>query len=415
MKFVALALFLLMVNVSAYAQDHIVCDKAKKTGLIEGKSGWIFRTKTDFQSDFAANDDLKKQFLLLNEAFKNKNIELIIALLPTRGILHHQYDISGFDPVEATRSYQNLVTDLEFQGLNVASVEDFASDQGGYYQRDHHWNVNGARMMAQAVAEKVKSLPVYQNLDKKKFQTDQVDDAQHWGSFSTLLKEVCEGSIPHEDAEIYKTYPVEEDLFSAEKTPEIILLGTSNSDQEASKANFEGFLKEYISADVANLSISGGGFDTSILQYLSSVEYVENRSKVIVWEFPVYQSFRNLNFYKQAVPAVHGECGSNAVYNHDVMIKDNKFKLSLDEPVVVDNLYMALNIPEFNKSKMRVVLNYASGKREPFDFKRSKFYEGDGKFFLDLGDDEVLQSVEGLLPAGDYGNGTISLCRYSSS
>ena len=64
--------------------------------IIEGKDGWLFRSKTDFQTDFSIKPNIKESLVSLHKAFKSKNIDLVIVPLPTRGMAQAEF-IQNYD------------------------------------------------------------------------------------------------------------------------------------------------------------------------------------------------------------------------------------------------------------------------------------------------------------------------------
>ena len=418
-------LLFLLLFFSVPAQAQMLCDAMQKdkiykgedksyAKIIEGKDGWLFRSKTDFQTDFSIKPNIKEILVSLHKAFKSKNIDLVIVPLPTRGMAQAEFIQNyDFDKKVARQSYNALIQDLVGAGMIVAAYQEGASKENFFYKQDHHWRAEGAKRTAEIVAAKIKSLDVYKDLPKKTFSTEMVEKKSFKGRFAKFVEKHCKGVIFNEEIKTYKTYATDEDLFGDGGTPEIILIGTSNSDNEASQANFEGFLKQSIGADIKNLSISGGGFDSAMLQWLASGEYAEQKPKILIWEFPMYKDFKNQDFYRQAIPAIYGACHDKALFSQDVEVLDNKFKVTLTEPVRGD--YIIFNLPDFNKDKLRVIFQYQDKSKDSVDIERSKFYEADGKFFINLEKDKALSSFKVLLPDGEYTDGNMSVCHYSAS
>ncbi len=417
---------------NAHAQDLNFCEALSKDGiykenssykkLVEGKDGWIFRTKTDFTDNFKMNSALKERFTRLQKALKNQNIELVIALLPTRGMIHRKMvDYPRYDADVAIKSHDELLEGVKEVGIPIAAVEDFETPQDFYYKRDHHWNASGAKLMAEKVAVEVKKLSVYADIPKIPYKTESADTLVHKGTFTSFVNKTCSLSIKDETVPAYKTFEVGksevEDLFTDKKKADIVLVGTSNSTQVASHANFDGFLKEYIGADVENLSVSGGGVDTAMLRWFNSEKYKEHKPKIVIWEVPVYQNFKGSPFYRQAIPAVYGDCVGKEVLNEEVLIEKGRFNILesiLKKEITAKNHYLKLKFTDFEGRKFRLTTNYQDGKKDPFGFRRSKFFEPDGVFFLefDQGNESSVSSIEGVMPKGTKGKVRISVCRF---
>lgn len=418
------------LSYSAQAQSLNLCDDLNKDKtykgnssykqLIEGNEGWIFRTKTDFEDDFKINSALKKRFARLHKAFNDQGMDLVIALLPTRGMMHHdKIDYPDYDLNKAVSSYNEVVKTLRDLEISVAAVDNFKGGQDFFYKRDHHWNAAGAKLLAEKVATEIKKLPAYADIPKISYKTDVENTLEHEGTFSDFANEVCGLSIPAEEVPAYKTYEAAsgEDLFNDKARPDIILIGTSNSTQEASHANFDGFLKEYIGADVENNSISGGGVDTGMLDWLSNPEYKSNKPKIVIWEIPIYQNFKGGPFYRQAIPAVYGECKGGEIAKETADIKGGHFSVFsdiADKNISGKDHYMHIAFSDFKERKFRLTTNYKDKTKEPFDIRRSKFYQPDGIFYLEFDQEKenVISSIDGLVPEDTTGKVIVSICSF---
>ena len=385
--------------------------------LIEGKEGWIFRTKTDFNDKFKINQAIKP-LTRLNKVLQEHDMQLVMALLPARGMMHYDLvDYPAYDHEKAIKSYTELVRSLKEIGIPVAAIDDFSAKQDFFYKRDHHWNAEGAKLLAQKTAEEIRKLSIYSSIPKKSFRTEQSGTIFHHESFSEFANKICRSNIQFQQVPTYKTFPVDAALFDNEKPPDIALIGTSNSVQYASDANFEGFLKQYIGADVQNFSVSGGGIDTAMLDWLSSDDYKAHKPKIIIWEVPAYQNFQNLSLYQQVIPAIYGDCENNATATDVVKIENDRFQIFVDikdQNITTKGHYLFLKFSDFKELKFRITKNYTDGSKSLFDFKRTKFYQPDGVFFLEFNQQEekILSFITALMPKGTEGGVTARICRY---
>lgn len=391
--------------------------------IIEGQDGWVFRTKIDFNDAFKMNGSLLENFTRMDAAFKAHDIQLVISLLPTRGLMHHELiDYPYYNFQKSVLSYTALAKNLKDIGIPVASVEDFSPGQNYFYKKDHHWNTQGAMAMAKTTATIIKKLPVYASLTKKKFKTEIIEKAPHEETFTMFINKVCGRDDQFEKHDLYKTYAetsLEDDLFESEVHPDVVLIGTSNSFNYASDANFDGFLREFIGADVENFSVSGGGVDTAMLEWFNSENYQNHKPKIVIWEIPVHQNFKGSSFYRQAIPAIYGDCGDRAVLSGHSDISEGKFKVSFEgkgHKISTKEHYLYLKFSEFKGRRFRSTTHYGDYKKESFDFKRSKFFQSAGTFFLDFDklSNDTITSINGLTPKDTTGDITVKVCRYKS-
>lgn len=395
-----------------FIQPVLACDKLQETGYTMGKEGWIFRDKTDYQEEFKIQPDVLDAFQKFNQGLQKNGIDLIVALLPTRGMMHADKIVGGdYNAHIARKNYNELLRKLKAKNIPTVGLGSVSMSDGFYYKRDHHWSAHGAEAIAKIIADNVQT----KNILQQNFITEKNESVAHVGSFDQKIEKYCGEETDPQMVTTYKTYLANQDIFAEQAVPEIVLVGTSNSDQKASKANFEGFLKQYIGADILNASISGGGVQSAMLQYLSSDLYKNHKPRLIIWEFPVYQAFNDIDFYKQAIPAIYRGCGDDAIMRDTLKIQDNKFSWDIARRVLPRVSYLSLLVKGFKGTKLRVTMMDDNQHRQHFNFERSKFYEADGQFFLDLSNYNNIKKIEAQLSQGDYEDVFIEICPYSNS
>ncbi len=290
--------------------------------LIPGRGGAVFRTKYDFRTDWSVSDKTVDHLLSLQNAFRAHNAELVIVTPPVRGMalsglmLAKYRKQNGIDnPDEVWKSYLQSFNELRDKGVNVVNMDRTEVGSGFFYKRDHHWSAEGARIAAESVAERVKELPVYDKVSRQEFVTNANGKQSYDSAFGKAFKTICQTALPPEQVTEYVTVPAnaakaQDDLFGEKPMPQIVLLGTSNSVSEASMANFEGFLKEHLSADVLNYSKVGGGVDDAIMQYVQSDHFAAKAPKIVIWEIPGHYDLDVMDdkLFNQIIPATERYC-----------------------------------------------------------------------------------------------------------
>lgn len=402
----------------ALSQDDTYKNKKSFRKLVSGKNGWIFRTTTDFQENFDLNDLGVRRFQRLKQAFDTQGMELVIALIPTRGMMHADVVMNdGYDVEVAWKSYNKLAVQLEEHGIPVATATKEAGDF--FYKRDHHWNADGARFMAQQVAEKIHNMTAFSDITKQEYITETGDGAVQGGTFTKFINEKCQSEIVGEDISLFVTARKDQSLFDDQPKADILLVGTSNSTHTASKANFDGFLREYIGADVENISVSGGGEDTAFYNWLHSDAYKDQKPKVVIWEVPVYQGFDSGPFFRQLIPAVYSECDPVTQEEGLVMEKAELFNsVWSNENRTGKDLYALVSVEGKGIRKLRAVTEYESGKKDVVGLQRSKRYEGDNIFYFELNQNrsEIIKTLTLSFPKSAIDlKMKASLCAYPSS
>jgi alginate biosynthesis protein AlgX len=290
--------------------------------LIPGQDGWIFRTNNDFRQNWDTTPHTLDYMKELKAALATRNAELVLVIPPIRGLTSAQKLTSaqratyGLTDLDANwKAYQKMIDDFASTGVITVGIDRAKATENFFYKRNHHWSPEGAKIMAAAVAEKIKGLETYKALLKEKYQTAKVGEDDYDSSFERAFRTICKTKVPPERINLYETSPVtgadkEESLFGEQKSPSVILVGTSNSVNDASKANFEGFLKEYLSVDIDNRAVVGAGIDPSIISYLNSPGFKSPDKKIILWEIPGYYNLNVMDdkLFNQIIPAIYGAC-----------------------------------------------------------------------------------------------------------
>lgn len=368
--------------------------------LLAGDDGWIFRTGNDLQTHLDINDTAIKMIADWQETLKQKGIEFVMVYVPTRGMIHHaninQDDKKayGFTDVDSVwDDYFATIEKMRSSGINVVSVPRPAEGTPFFYKRDHHWNAAGAKRTAEAVAEYVKKMPVYGELKKTTFKTTKKEPYDFFGTTDKVFAKVCNTKQPPERIDIFMTERAEKaqaegDLFGDVPEPEVVLMGTSNSTWEPSFSNFEGFLKEALSADILNMAVSGGGIDTAMISYLNSDHKKAQKAKLIVWEVPGYYNLnKHQGLFRQAIPGLYGDCGKDAIADvKGVKVDDETTQLFEgleDEAMTGNKYYLYLNFSKPVKKPFMVDFRFPKD-RDRTKISRSARYKADGEFYLAL-------------------------------
>ncbi len=374
--------------------------------LIAGKDGWLFRSRLDLKFRFLMTDRTEDSFRRLNDAFKYYGTDLVVAMLPTRGITEHDSLLppysNSYDAKTAAKNYLAMIEDMRGTGIRMADMTGVDAVSNFFLKRDNHWTDKGAAFTAEAVAKTIKGLPVYKSLEKTGFETsdlkEEVLSSHRYGEF---IQQVCGTEIPrqpHEKvtktAEKGKSGVSDSDLFGSAKEPEIALLGTSQStDPEPSYANFEGHMEQLLGVRIANEAISGGSLQGSIGNYLIDGDFKRAKPKVVIWEMGAHYGFNQQSFLREIVPAVFGQCeAKDARAAADVAVE------GVNDPVIFQGLadkklkshkyYVVLDISDKSQRMVKVKFTHADGRTDTVKLERSvrNFPINSGIFFAELSD-----------------------------
>lgn len=433
-KIIIAALILLFPHI-AHAQSQYSCSALREEAsygkeykdlkyLLEGKDGWLFRSGQDLQADYGfrhGNDLLLQK---LTKGLKSKGIDLVIAFPPTRGIAGYQQApltdplANSFDPAMALRGYKKMIEDLNEDGVHIVGTPEVKAREGYFFKADHHWKPAGADEMAQAVATYIKTLPSYAALKKTEYKTVTKPEVDNDPTFGPAIQAICKKNVPPEKVALTETSPAnaaEGDAILGDSKAEIVLVGGSNSNREINDLNFSGRLKEYLSADIYNAAISGGGIDDAIMNYLGSNEYKTNPPKIIIWEIPGYYALDGGvvgTRLRQLQAATFRACdkpiaeSKGAALNGEVLQGQ---KIPSSTPY-----YFGVKFAQPIKEEFTATFTFDNGKTDELKYKPSKGYPGDGAFFYapDAPADANLTSVS---IKGVSGTADVSVCAFPAS
>ena len=99
-------------------------------------------------------------------------------------------------------------------------------------------------------------------------------------------------------------------------------------------ANFDGFLKQALSADVQNMAYAGAGLGTSLFSLLDSSLLADDSIRIAVWEIPGYYDFDEIasGVLAEAIPAVFGDCEDDAILLADMKRGKDAWQTLVEEP-----------------------------------------------------------------------------------
>ena len=155
-----------------------------------------------------------------------------------------------------------------------------------YYRTDTHWNQEGARRAAAAIAA---ALP--RDLPREgEFRTETAPaETDGPGDLLRLmsLDHVPDWLRPRPDRQrVETTSPTEAadagSILDDAPVPPVVLIGSSFS----VNANFHGALQQAAGLKVTNLALAGGGFARAAAAYVTSPAWRETPPRLVVWEMP---------------------------------------------------------------------------------------------------------------------------------
>jgi alginate biosynthesis protein AlgX len=360
--------------------------------IVHGKDGWLFRT-VDFKHDFSARDQSANYFRMLNNALAEKGQQFMVIVQPSRGFMSPEH----IDPADmpkdynadvAKESFLDFIEQMNDWGIPVPDLTSPPDDLKYFRSSDLHWTLDGAKWSAEVVADTIKDMRVYGDLEKKEFVTEKLPQGiTRRGVYYEFLQKICQVNLARETLPLWATAEVgsgaEDDLFGDATIPSTVLLGTSNS--ALAEYNFTGWLKENLKTDVQNASIAGGGFGSSALRYFASDGYIQNPPKLVIWEFLAqhnYNASDSMDDFRQIIPAVWGNCGKDkalATFSSGITKTETDLDTFMKAPM--HNAYLYLEATNPNERTLQLEILYANGEGTITNLSRDKKIENNGKYF----------------------------------
>lgn len=273
---------------------------------IEGRDGVFYRINADLRMNHPFSDQTVDQLAALSEALAEHGTTLIFVPIPTKSVTMPEYlpphvGQYGFDLEVATEVHLDILRRLDAAGVLAVDARDAMLDtpegELAFFKADFHWSAAGARETAAAIAETIRGLPEYADMEQTQFETTPQGVDVAFSGMRRILQRRCLTTLPEAETMTYQTSQVQSedagmgglDLFGASDDGiPIVLLGTSFSDSPVN--NFPGFLSEYAQLEVVNYALTGGNQYGSITSYLTSEEFEASPPRFLVWENPIYNN-----------------------------------------------------------------------------------------------------------------------------
>jgi alginate biosynthesis protein AlgX len=370
--------------------------------LIDGQDGWLFRTKNDLRTDIGTTPEGYAQLKRFRDTLKARGVELLIVFQPTKGLVNRRKLTpewqAKYDWETARANYIKTVEQFRKLGIWAADYSPLFDEQGKdtdfFFKDDHHWTPRGAKDAAKLTAEVLKQIPAYADMPKKEFVTKRVGILGSPGSSGEAAGKICNNSYDTEYVDRFATEPADESsgdsLFGDESKPEVVLVGTSNS---GVAYNFAGYLEQYSGVQVMNMAVTGGGFESAMLQLLASDEFQKSPPKVVVWEFATHYDMSLRDFYRQAVPMVDNGCvGQPALLSNKVKLHPGRNEIFINGSGGLKELRSAGHMIDLRFSdpgvhEAEATIWYFTGRKEGFDLEQSDRIDTGGRYLFELRDE----------------------------
>lgn len=256
-----------------------------------GKDGWLFLAE-ELRFDEHGAAHLAARATLLagaTQALERQGVRLLVAVVPDKARVYPKH-VSGGYPAYLQTRYADALAAMRARGVHVvdllAPLQAGAREAQVYYSSDTHWNQQGARVAAGAIAQAVHGARI--TLPATTFDSRAGAPAARAGDLIGLMGvgALPAGLRPPFDVEApASTHQTSAEapagLFGDEVVP-VVLTGTSFS----LRGNFHGYLQQALKAKVLNTAKDGGGFLQAPQAYFKDEAFATNKPTLLVWEVP---------------------------------------------------------------------------------------------------------------------------------
>ena len=369
--------------------------------MIEGKDGMFFRILADLRLQHAFTNQTVDHLAEMAKALEKNGTTLIYVPIPTKSqvlpeLVPERAALYGFDAGIATEIYDDVVRRLNEKGVAAVDIatpmrENNRNGFGEYsfFQADFHWTAHGADVAANAIADRLKTLPAYGDVTPVRFDMKEVAPPTEYSSMRELLQKHCLSHVPTVTAHTYEAIRAEDeaarsgsmDIFGSGGEATIALVGTSYSDKPIS--NFAGYLENHAGIPVDNYSISGGNQFGAILSYITSREFQEQRPRFLIWENPIYNNLGQFGGapWSEILAASRGECSpaiaASAIGENGMEAALTTIKLDDDDVILAD-------IGSDVSRKATFTLTAADGTVRTRSIERGDRLRSTGRYFFSL-------------------------------
>lgn len=258
-----------------------------------GRHDWLFLTE-ELQYDKQGQANMATRVKLLSDASQGlakKGVLLVIALVPDKARVYPAHWSSTGYPAYNAQRYPQALTSLAQAGVAMVDLltplQQAAQTSEVYYRSDTHWNQQGAKVAASAIAAHLK--PLNLGFEETLFTTSaQGPDVERPGDLIRLMGLDAMPNWLRPKPDIEK--PEVTTQTSADKPTGLfgdsavgaVLSGTSYS----LRGNFHGHLQQALSTKVLNVAKDGGGLLQATGAYLTDESFKSAPPKLLIWEVP---------------------------------------------------------------------------------------------------------------------------------
>lgn len=255
-----------------------------------GCPGWLFlKDELEIHPDPAGAAAMRAELAArAGERLAARGAKLLLVIVPDKSRIEREHLCGLRRPARFEGRVAGWVADLEARGVSALDLAPALAGQPGerYYRTDSHWNEEGARASAQAIAGRLRAQGLAQAVPAPGPLA-----AERVPRRGDLVRVAGLDGLPDgigPGVEIVQRYAVpapaaaSDDLFGDAGVPKVAVVGSSYS----RSANFVPFLARELGEPVVNAAREGADFDGAARAYLEGATFRDTPPRIVVWEVP---------------------------------------------------------------------------------------------------------------------------------
>ena len=221
-----------------------------------------------------------------------RGVALAVALVPDKARVKRARLCGAPLSAQAEARHDAFAAALRTRGLDPILLLPALARQeaagGAYWRTDTHWNQEGAKAAAAAIAAATRDQPLSRAEPWRTVAAAEETNGPGDLLRLTSLDRVPDALRPAPDRQRLERNEAPEapagggGLLDDTPAPEVALIGSSYS----VNANFHGALQAALRSTVLNAATAGGGFAGSAATYFAGEAFRESPPKLVIWEIP---------------------------------------------------------------------------------------------------------------------------------
>ncbi len=255
-----------------------------------GCPGWLFlKDELEVPPDPAGASALRVDLAArMAERLAARGVRLLLVVVPDKSRIEREHLCGLRRAARFEGRVGHWVAALEARGVSALDLAPVLERLPGerYYRTDSHWNEEGARESARAIAGTLRARGLAQAVPAPgPLASERVarrGDLVRVAGLDGLPDGIGPGVEIVEHFTVPAPEAASDDLFGEAGAPKVAVVGSSYS----RSANFVPFLARELGEQVANAAREGADFDGAARAFLEGATLRDTPPRVVVWEVP---------------------------------------------------------------------------------------------------------------------------------